>query len=114
MTPEQLEAGRAKMYDEFYRYGSILRRSLGLPGALKRIAYNVGWQRADALWDAIVRFGLMPVARPIFERILARHTRWGFGGLAGVGRAAAAAVRRAQKSVSGGAGARTTRKPRLS
>ena len=75
MTPEQLEAGRRKMYREFYSYGSILRRSLGLTGALKRVAYNLAWQRCDPLWSAIIGLGLLPQARTIFERILACRTR---------------------------------------
>ncbi len=75
MSPEQLEAGRRKMYRDFYRYGSILRRSLGLTGALKRIAYNVAWQRLDSVWSALIACGLLPPARALFERILACRTR---------------------------------------
>jgi len=75
MSPEALEAGQRRLYRDFYRYGSILRRSVGLPGALKRIAYNIGWQRLDPLWSAIIRCGLLPFVRPLFERVLAGHTR---------------------------------------
>lgn len=75
MTPEQLEAGHKRAYRQFCSYGSILRRSLGLPGALKRIAYNVAWMKVDPLWVAIVRLGLMPFAKRIFERVLRVDTR---------------------------------------
>jgi len=75
MSPEQLEAGRRKMYREFYTCGSILRRSLGLTGALKRIAYNVAWQRIDPVWSSLIACGLLPPARRLFERILACRTR---------------------------------------
>lgn len=75
MTPAQLEEGYWRSYDEFYRYGSILRRSIGLPGTLKRIAYNVGWKKADPLWAAIIRCGLIPFVRPLLERVLARRTK---------------------------------------
>ncbi len=75
MTPDQLEDGHKRAYREFESIGSILRRSLGLPGALKRIAYNVAWRRMDLLWVAIVRTGLMPFATRIFERVLALPTR---------------------------------------
>jgi hypothetical protein len=48
---------------------------LGMPGALKRIAYNVAWMKIDPLWVAIIRAGLMPFATRIFERILRLSTR---------------------------------------
>jgi len=70
MSPEQLEAGHKRAYRDFRTFGSILRRSSGLPGALKRIAYNVAWGRIDPLWVAIVRLGLMPFATRIFEEVL--------------------------------------------
>ena len=75
MTPEQLEAGYSHAKREFASWGSILRRSLGLPGALKRIAYNVAWMKVDPLWVAIIRAGLMPLATRIFERVLQVGTR---------------------------------------
>ena len=75
MTPDQLEAGHKRAYLEFLTYGSILRRSFGLPGALKRIAYNVAWMKVDPLWVAIVRAGLMPFATRIFERVLRLSTK---------------------------------------
>jgi radical SAM superfamily enzyme YgiQ (UPF0313 family) len=75
MTPEQLEAGHKRACREFITYGSILRRSLGLPGALKRIAYNVAWVKIDPLWVAIIRAGLMPFATRVFERVLRLDTK---------------------------------------
>ena len=75
MTPEELERGHKRAYRDFVSAGSILRRSVGLPGALKRIAYNVAWMRIDPLWVAIVKTGLMPFATRIFDRILRLPTR---------------------------------------
>lgn len=75
MSPECLEEGHKRAYAEFLRYGSILRRSFGLPGVLKRLAYNLAWMKVDPLWVAIIRSGLMPFARQIFTRVLARPTR---------------------------------------
>jgi len=74
MTPEQLEEGHQRAYRDFLTYGSILRRSLGVPGSLKRIAYNVAWMKVDPLWAAIVKAGLMPFATRIFERVLRLDT----------------------------------------
>ena len=70
MTPEQLEEGHQYAYTEFLRYGSILRRSVGLSGATKRIVYNLAWMKVDPLWVAIVRSGLMPFARQFLTRVL--------------------------------------------
>ncbi len=75
MTPEQLEEGYGRAKREFAGWRSILRRSVGLPGALKRIAYNAAWMKIDPLWVAIIRAGMMPVATQIFERILQLSTR---------------------------------------
>jgi radical SAM superfamily enzyme YgiQ (UPF0313 family) len=74
MTPEQLESGHKRAYREFLTYGSIFRRSRGLPGTAKRLAYNIGWMKVDPLWTAIVRLGLMPFASRIFNRVLRMRT----------------------------------------
>jgi radical SAM superfamily enzyme YgiQ (UPF0313 family) len=75
MTPEQLEAGYLFGKRRFATWESILRRSAGLPGVLKRIAYNVAWMKIDPLWVAIIRAGLMPFATRIFERVLQFSTK---------------------------------------
>jgi radical SAM superfamily enzyme YgiQ (UPF0313 family) len=75
MTPERLEAGHKQANRDFLTYGSILRRSWGVPGTLKRIAYNVAWMKTDPLWVAIIRLGLMPFATRIFERVLRVSTK---------------------------------------
>jgi radical SAM superfamily enzyme YgiQ (UPF0313 family) len=75
MTPEQLESGHKRAYREFLTYNSIIRRSLGLPGTVKRLAYNIGWMKVDPLWVAIVRLGLMPFATRIFNRMLRLKTK---------------------------------------
>jgi radical SAM superfamily enzyme YgiQ (UPF0313 family) len=75
MTPEQLDEGYWRAKREFGAWSSIFRRSFGLPGALKRLAYNVAWMKIDPLWVAIIRAGLMPFATRIFERVLRLSTR---------------------------------------
>ncbi|MGD9128183.1 MAG: radical SAM protein [Planctomycetia bacterium] len=75
MTPEQLEAGYWRARRQFAAWSSILPRSFGLPGAFKRLAYNVAWMKMDPLWVAISRAGLMPFATKIFQRILSLHTK---------------------------------------
>ncbi len=75
MTPEQLESGHKRAYREFLTYSSIFRRSVGLPGTLKRLAYNIGWMKVDPLWEVVVRLGLMPYATRIFNRVLRASTK---------------------------------------
>jgi radical SAM superfamily enzyme YgiQ (UPF0313 family) len=75
MTPERLEAGYNEARRDFAAWSSIFHRSLGLPGALKRIAYNAAWMKIDPLWVAIIRSGLMPFANRIFERVLRLGTK---------------------------------------
>ena len=75
MSADALEEGYWRSYAEFYRYGSILKRSCGLPGTLKRVLYNVGWKKIDWLWGPIISSGLLPFVRPIFESVLARNSR---------------------------------------
>jgi radical SAM superfamily enzyme YgiQ (UPF0313 family) len=75
MTPEQLESGHKRAYREFLTCGSILHRSVGLPGMAKRLAYNIAWMKMDPLWVAIVRLGLMPFATRIFSRVLRARTK---------------------------------------
>ncbi len=76
MSPEELEAGHKEAYRQFGTYSSILQRSFGLPGALKRLAYNLAWSRVDPLWIAIIRLGLMPMATQIFNRVLRWNTQY--------------------------------------
>jgi radical SAM superfamily enzyme YgiQ (UPF0313 family) len=75
ITPEQLEAGHREAYRKLRSWGCILRRSTGLPGTAKRLAYNAAWSKVDPLWIAILRAGLMPFAKRIFRRVLAVETR---------------------------------------
>ena len=75
MTPEQLDAGYSRAKRRFAAWGSIVCRSLGLPGALKRLAYNVAWMKIDPLWAAIIHAGLMPLATGIFQQVLQLGTK---------------------------------------
>jgi radical SAM superfamily enzyme YgiQ (UPF0313 family) len=75
MTPEQLEEGHREAYRQFLSYACIVKRCTGLPGTLKRLAYNLAWTKVDPLWVAIIRAGLMPFANRIFRRVLAIGTR---------------------------------------
>jgi radical SAM superfamily enzyme YgiQ (UPF0313 family) len=77
LTPEQLEAGHQEAYRRLHSLSSIVKRSTGLPGTAKRLAYNLAWSKVDPLWVAIIRAGMMPFAKRIFRRVLAIGTRPG-------------------------------------
>jgi len=79
MSPEQLEQGFRWFACEFRKYGSILRRSVGLGGAIKRIAYNTALSKVDPLWWIIASAGLMPFAKRILRNTLASGGRKPYG-----------------------------------
>jgi radical SAM superfamily enzyme YgiQ (UPF0313 family) len=74
MTPSQLEQGYWSSYEEFYKYGSIIRRSFGLRNPLKRILYNAAWKKMDPIWDWAIGHNLIERVLPTFEFVLARDT----------------------------------------
>jgi len=74
ITPSQLEEGYWWSYDQFYRYGSIIRRSVGLANPLKRILYNVAWKKMDPVWDWAICHNLIEHVLPAFEVALAGET----------------------------------------
>jgi radical SAM superfamily enzyme YgiQ (UPF0313 family) len=74
MTPSRLEEGYWWSYREFYKYSSVLRRSVGLPNPLKRVLYNVAWKKIDPIWDWAIGHNLIEHILPAFEFALARGT----------------------------------------
>lgn len=75
LSPQELEEGHVRAYRDFLSYRSILKRSFGLSGSFKRLAYNLSWMKIDPLWVGINRLGLMPFARRILSRVLKMDTR---------------------------------------
>lgn len=74
MSPEELEDGYWRSYREFYSYSSIIKRAWGLPNPAKRILYNIGWKKADPVWNLILKHRLTGYMLPLFEKILAAKT----------------------------------------
>jgi len=80
MTPTQLEEGYWHAYDEFYRWGSIVRAAARKPttsGRLRHVGYSAGWKKFEPLWDVVIRARRVGRALPVLESILS-----GFGTLA--------------------------------
>jgi radical SAM superfamily enzyme YgiQ (UPF0313 family) len=73
MTPETLEAGYWKAYNDFYKWGSILRGASAKPGLKERarhVAYAGGWKKFEPLWDWVIRARRVTSLLPMLESVL--------------------------------------------
>lgn len=74
MSAQELERGYWRAYREFYSWRSIVRGTLGRKTASERMrhfAYQVGWKKAEPVWDALIRTRRLAMAVPLLERMLA-------------------------------------------
>jgi radical SAM superfamily enzyme YgiQ (UPF0313 family) len=73
MRPEALEAGYWRAYEQFYRWGSILRGAATKPTlreSVRHVAYAGGWKKLEPLWDAMIRARRVARMRPVLEGVL--------------------------------------------
>lgn len=73
MSAEALERGYWRAYRDFYSWSAIARGSLARETSAERVrhlAYQVGWKKAEPLWDALIRSGHLGTMRPLLERVL--------------------------------------------
>jgi radical SAM superfamily enzyme YgiQ (UPF0313 family) len=73
LTPEALEAGYWRAYDQFYKWGSILRGACAKPGLkerLRHVAYAGGWKKFEPLWDWVIRAKRVTSLLPMLEAVL--------------------------------------------
>ncbi|HSB08073.1 MAG TPA: radical SAM protein [Blastocatellia bacterium] len=73
LTPEALERGYWRAYEEFYRWGSIFRGALNKPGfaeRLRHMAYAGGWKKFEPLCDWVIRAKRVTSLRPMLEAVL--------------------------------------------
>jgi radical SAM superfamily enzyme YgiQ (UPF0313 family) len=78
MTAGALEAGYWRAYDDFYRWGSILKAAWTKPsslGRLRHLAYAAGWKKFEPLWDWVIRAKRISGMLPLLETILAGRDR---------------------------------------
>jgi radical SAM superfamily enzyme YgiQ (UPF0313 family) len=74
LTPDQLEQGYWQAYQDFYRWGSILKGAWtkdSLAGALRHLAYAGGWKKLEPMWDWVIRARRLPYLLPVLETVLA-------------------------------------------
>lgn len=77
LTAEQLEAGYAWAYREFYRWRAVARASAqhaSWKHRMKHFCYSAGWKRLEPLWGALIRAQQLRHTRPLLEAVLS-HVR---------------------------------------
>jgi radical SAM superfamily enzyme YgiQ (UPF0313 family) len=73
MSPQQLEAGYWRAYENFYRWRSIASGALGqdtLHAGLRHLLYAGGWKKLEPLWDLVIRARRVNAMLPMLERTL--------------------------------------------
>lgn len=73
ISPEALEAGYWRAYQEFYRWSAILKGAATkdtLTGKMRHIAYAGGWKKFEPMWDAMIRLKRVARMRPALEGVL--------------------------------------------
>jgi len=73
LSPEALESGYWRAYEEFYKWNSIFRGALAKPGAkerLRHVAYAGGWKKFEPLWDWVIRAKRVAALLPMLETVL--------------------------------------------
>jgi radical SAM superfamily enzyme YgiQ (UPF0313 family) len=73
MSAGTLEEGYQRAYQQFYRWGSILKGAWaheGWASKLRHAAYAGGWKKFESLWGLIIRARQVGSMRPILEAIL--------------------------------------------
>ncbi len=77
LSPDELEAGYWRAYEDFYKWGSIFRSARTketLHGRLRHAAYAGGWKKLEPFWDYVIRTGQVLHLLPVLESVLS-----GFG-----------------------------------
>src|SRR6266404_5119261 len=73
LRPDELEEGYWRAYEDFYRWGSILRGAWTKPSwaqSLRHLAYASAWKKFEPLWDLLIRAKQMNRVLPFLETVL--------------------------------------------
>ena len=79
MSPRALEAGYRQAYEQFYRWGSILRAAGTKPALtdrLRHVLYTGGWKKLEPAWNLVIKLGRVGRMIPLLESILAGLGRY--------------------------------------
>ena len=78
MTPETLENGYWRAYEQFYAWRNIAQGAWTKPtptGKIRHLAYAGGWKKFEPMWDVLIRSHAVTRARPMLEAILSAFGR---------------------------------------
>jgi radical SAM superfamily enzyme YgiQ (UPF0313 family) len=78
LQPDTLETGYWQAYEDFYKWGSILRGAAAqndIKSSLRHLAYAGGWKKFEPLWDVIIRAQKAGRALPLLEKVLTGFQR---------------------------------------
>jgi radical SAM superfamily enzyme YgiQ (UPF0313 family) len=73
LRPHELEEGYWRAYEEFYRWGSIVRGAWTKPSWIPRVrhlTYAGAWKKFEPLWDLIIRAKQVNHVLPFLEAVL--------------------------------------------
>src|SRR5437868_3047308 len=73
LRPEELEEGYWSAYQNFYRWGSVLRGAWTKPEwvpRLRHLAYAGAWKKFEPLWDVVIRAKQVNRVLPFLEAVL--------------------------------------------
>jgi radical SAM superfamily enzyme YgiQ (UPF0313 family) len=77
LSPDELEAGYWRAYQEFYRWKNIVLSSqahANFMDQMRHLAYAGGWKKFEPMWDWVIRAKRVANLLPVLETVLA-----GFG-----------------------------------
>jgi radical SAM superfamily enzyme YgiQ (UPF0313 family) len=77
LTPEALEAGYWRAYQQFYRWSAIFQGAstkTSVAGQVRHVAYAGGWKKFEPMWDWVIRAKRVTRLLPMLEAVLS-----GFG-----------------------------------
>jgi hypothetical protein len=73
LTPEMLETGYWRAYQDFYRWKSIFQGAWTKErwsNRLQHVAYAAGWKKFELAWDFIIKTKRASTMLPVLETIL--------------------------------------------
>ena len=82
MSAETLEAGYWRSYQDFYRWGSILKsawNNSSWTARFRHLTYTAGWKKFEPAWDWVIRAKHVYNFIPLLESILAEFGKQNSG-----------------------------------
>lgn len=78
VTAEGLKVGYDRAYEQFYRWGSIVRSSLfhgSMKHQIKHFFYAGGWKKLEPFWNFVIQMKRLKLMTPLLEGVLSKVSR---------------------------------------